>query len=77
MDGCPPASPDSNAIESACSWMNRYAEKNQSNSQQRLKRLVEQAGHVIAQNIIHGYINNTTNICTQILASNGCKAQDD
>ena len=71
MNDYPPASPDLNAIESVWTWMNRYVERNHPNSQQRLKRLVEQSWNVILQNIVRGYVNNRPNICTQILANNG------
>ena len=54
--------------------MKWYVERNHPNSQQRLKRLGEQAWNAIPPNIIRGYINNITNICSQIPANNACQS---
>ena len=43
MDDYSSGSPALNAIESVWTWMNWCVQKNHPNSQQRLKRLVEQA----------------------------------
>ena len=74
MDDYPPSSPDLDATESVWTWINRYEQRNHPNSQQRLKRLVEQAWNVIPQNVIRAYINNIANICPQILANNACQS---
>ena len=42
-----PASPDLNAINSMWTWMNRCVQKNYPNSQQHLRRLIENAWNVI------------------------------
>ncbi len=71
MDNYPAVSLDINAVESVWSWMNRYIQRKHPRSQQRFERLVEQAWNAIPQNVIRGYINNTSNIGNQIIANNG------
>ena len=71
MEDYSPANSDLNAIESVWIWMNWYVQRNYPNSQQCLKRLVEQPWNIIPQNVSRSYINNIPNVCTQILANNG------